>query len=232
MNQLVYIENNRPVTDSLTVAKVFGKRHDHVIRDIESQIEKLIEAGEEKFSLPNFGETHYVHPQNKQLYKKYLLTEDAFTLIAMSYTTVEVMKMKVKFIEEFKLMKDELQNNIPNLTKVEAEALALHRTADMIVKIPKLEQKIESVEQKVDKQITITQGEQRGLQKKISSRVYMFSQDKEERRYLFAEIYRDIKDRWGVPSYRDVLRQDRKDVVKYVNAWVPKKKDEEKGEIA
>lgn len=35
MNQLVFIENGKSVTDSLTVAEVFGKDHKNVIRDIE-----------------------------------------------------------------------------------------------------------------------------------------------------------------------------------------------------
>jgi anti-repressor protein len=43
--QLVFIDNNRVVTDSLTVAECFGKRHDLVLRDIENQISKLKEAG-------------------------------------------------------------------------------------------------------------------------------------------------------------------------------------------
>ncbi|WP_297987973.1 Rha family transcriptional regulator, partial [uncultured Anoxybacillus sp.] len=109
MNQLVFIDNGRAVTDSLTVAEVFGKEHKHVIRDIEVQIEKLIEAGEREWGVSNFGQTQYQHPQNKQWYKKYLLTEEAFTLVAMSYTTPEAMKMKVRFIEEFKRMRAELE---------------------------------------------------------------------------------------------------------------------------
>ncbi|MDT2173152.1 phage antirepressor protein, partial [Paenibacillus larvae] len=32
MNQLVFIENGKTVTDSLTVAEVFGKRHADVLR--------------------------------------------------------------------------------------------------------------------------------------------------------------------------------------------------------
>lgn len=46
MNQLVFIENNRVVTDSLTVAECFNKNHNHVLRDIEIQIRKLFEADE------------------------------------------------------------------------------------------------------------------------------------------------------------------------------------------
>ena len=119
-NQLVFIENNRAVTDSLTVAEVFGKNHNHVLRDIEQQIEKLNEAGEGEWGVSNFGQTHYQHQQNKQRYPKYNLTEEAFTIVDMSYTTPEAMKMKVKFIQEFKRMRIQLQNQQqPTLVPVE-----------------------------------------------------------------------------------------------------------------
>ena len=108
MKQLVFIENGRPVTDSLTVAEVFNKRHADVLRDIEVQLEKLHEAGEGEWGLSNFAQTQYQHPQNKQWYPKYNLTEDAFTIVAMSYVTPEAMKMKVKFIKEFKRMREQL----------------------------------------------------------------------------------------------------------------------------
>ncbi|MCL9971622.1 phage antirepressor KilAC domain-containing protein [Anoxybacillus kestanbolensis] len=108
MNQLVFIENNRVVTDSLTVAEVFGKEHKHVVRDIEVQISKLHEAKEHEFVKSNFGLEIFKAKNNKEA-KKYLLTEEAFTLVAMSYTTPEAMKMKVRFIEEFKRMRAELE---------------------------------------------------------------------------------------------------------------------------
>lgn len=66
MNNLVFIENDRVVTDSLTVAEVFGKDHDKVMRDIRNQLEKLNEAGEHEWGIANFGETQYQNPQNKQ----------------------------------------------------------------------------------------------------------------------------------------------------------------------
>lgn len=108
MNQLVFIENNRVVTDSLTVAEVFEKEHKHVVRDIEVQISKLHEAKEHEFVKSNFGLEIFKAKNNKEA-KKYLLTEEAFTLVAMSYTTPEAMKMKVRFIEEFKRMRAELE---------------------------------------------------------------------------------------------------------------------------
>lgn len=162
--QLVFIDNGRAVTDSLTVAEVFGKDHDKVMRDIRNQLEKLNEAGEHEWGIANFGETHYQHPQNKQWYKKYLLTEEAFTLVAMSYTTPEAMKMKVRFIEEFKRMKEELQKRQqPLQPKTQAEMLLLYaqQMVEQERKIKALEEdnarqnsRIEQLENKIEKRLT------------------------------------------------------------------------------
>jgi Rha family phage regulatory protein len=107
MNELVFIENGKAVTDSLTVAEVFGKEHKNVVRDIDNQIEKLKVADESEFIKLNFEPETFKGANNKEG-KKYHLTEDAFTLIAMAYITPEAMKFKVKFIQEFKRMRETL----------------------------------------------------------------------------------------------------------------------------
>lgn len=109
MTQLVFIINGRVVTDSLTVAEVFEKEHKHVMRDINVQLAKLQEAGEGDWGRSNFGQAPYVHQQNGQTYFKYEMTEDGFAIIAMSYVTPAAMKMKVRFLEEFKRMREQLQ---------------------------------------------------------------------------------------------------------------------------
>lgn len=106
--KLVFTDNEgKLVTDSLMLAQEFGKEHRNVVRDIEIQIEKLIEAGEEEFSTLNFGGSDYISDRGRR-YTKINMTEDGFVLIAMSYTTVESMKAKIKFINEFKRMREEI----------------------------------------------------------------------------------------------------------------------------
>lgn len=148
--KLVYIENNRPVTDSLIVAETFGKRHADVMRDIEVQINKLNEAEMSEWGLRNFAHTQYQHHQNKQWYPKYNLTEDAFAIVAMSYVTPEAMKMKVKFLDEFRRMKEHLSKPQYELPQTYAEALRL--AADLSeenekIKAEKERLAIESAEQ-------------------------------------------------------------------------------------
>jgi Rha family phage regulatory protein len=148
--QLVFIDNNRVVTDSLTVAECFGKEHKHVLRDIEVQLEKLKEAGEEKWGVTNFGQTQYQHPQNKQWYKKYLLTEEAFTLVAFAYTTPEAMKMKVRFIEEFKRMKEALQKRLQPKTQAEMLLLYAQQIVEQERRMKQIEEQVTVVQHRLD----------------------------------------------------------------------------------
>ncbi|WDL97840.1 Rha family transcriptional regulator [Alicyclobacillus sp. ALC3] len=106
MNELVFIQNDRPVTDSLTVATVFGKRHDNVVRDIAGILAEV----DGEWGVLNFEETHYTNPQNGQEYRKYVLTEDGFTILAMGYTGHEAMQFKVRYIQEFRRMESELKS--------------------------------------------------------------------------------------------------------------------------
>ncbi|MFJ7558345.1 Rha family transcriptional regulator [Bacillus thuringiensis] len=102
---LVFENKGKVVTDSLMIAEMFEKTHDNVLKDIRKQIEY---AGPE-FSLVNFHESNYENERGRK-YLKYNLTEEAFTLVAMSYNTKEAVQMKIKFIEEFKRMKQHIQN--------------------------------------------------------------------------------------------------------------------------
>lgn len=108
MNQLVFSGKGRIFTDSLTVAEKFGKEHKNVIRDIEVQIEKLGEAGESEFSRLNFEQSTYTN-ERKRKYPKIDMTEEGFAIVAMAYVTPEAMKMKVRFLSEFKRMHEQLR---------------------------------------------------------------------------------------------------------------------------
>lgn len=50
VSEFVFMEGNQVVTDSLTMAQMFGKEHKNVIRDVEVQLEKLAEANEMKWN--------------------------------------------------------------------------------------------------------------------------------------------------------------------------------------
>lgn len=75
------IGNLKGTMSSLEIAKLTGKRHDHVMRDIDEMLKSMESKG-----VPKGGDTHlseYTHEQNGQKYKQWLLAkEDSLTLAA------------------------------------------------------------------------------------------------------------------------------------------------------
>ncbi len=97
-------QNGEPVASSRDVAKRFGKRHDHVIRDIEELIKGFPKNGD----TPMFFKTEYTHPQNHQKYPMYLMNRDGFSMLAMGFTGKEAVQWKLKYIEAFNQMEKQL----------------------------------------------------------------------------------------------------------------------------
>lgn len=104
---LVTLNGTKPVTTSLRIAEVFGKKHCDVLRAIES-----LEIPED-FRKRNFASSGY-QAQNglgKTVnYKMYLITRDGFTLLAMGFTGKRAMQFKLAYINAFNEMERRLQN--------------------------------------------------------------------------------------------------------------------------
>lgn len=215
MNQLVFIANNKAITDSLTVAEVFDKEHARVMRDIR-------ELGcSEEFRVGNFAESTYVN-QQKRTMPMYQMSKKGFTLLVMGYTGPKAMEFKEKYIEEFERIESKLK--APRVLSDKEQLLASMKiTIETSEKVDQIENKIVSLEQRIDEQITLDHGEQRRVQKGVARRVYEFTQDKQEAARLFREVYREIKDRFGVASYKDVLRKDLQSALRYIENWIPRK---------
>ncbi len=95
MEQLVYSnEGGREVTTSLIVARIFGKEHFHVLRDIDEL--NISQA----FRTSNFGLSSYQSEQNKTM-PMYEMTKDGSMLLAMKYEGDKAPAIKEKFIAEF-----------------------------------------------------------------------------------------------------------------------------------
>lgn len=97
------------------------------------------------------------------------------------------------------------------------------RQDEMQKALSKHENKLLELSEKVDEQITLDHGEQHRLQKGVARRVYQFTDDKKEAARLFKELYREIKDRFGVTSYKDVKRKELLTAINYIENWVPRK---------
>lgn len=108
--ELVIMKDKQAVTTSLQVAKVFDKRHDRVIRAIET-----------KMTNPNFGESGmfskgtYTDASGKAN-KMYYMNRDGFTFIAFGFTGAKADQFKLKYINAFNQMEDYIKNeNSPKI---------------------------------------------------------------------------------------------------------------------
>jgi Rha family phage regulatory protein len=222
LNQLVFVEKNQAVTDSLTVAEVFSKEHARVMRDIR-------ELGcSEEFRVGNFAESTYLNSQNKEM-PMYYMNQKGFTLLAMGYTGKEAMKFKEAYINEFERMETELKK--PRVLSereqlVAAMKLSIESAEEIAVmkeEVVEVKSEMKEVRGLVENQITLDHGEQRRVQIGIASRIYELESDKSLRSPLFAELYREIRNRFGVTSYKDIKRKDMMSALNYIEAWVPRR---------
>ena len=217
MNQLVTLQNHQAVTTSLNVAEVFSKNH----RDVLKAIDEIKEGVAQNFA-DLFSEDSYEHPQNKQRYRMYLMNRDGFTLLAMGFNGKEALQFKLKYIEAFNNMEQTVRQ--PKiLSEKEQLRASMKLSLETSEEVEVLKVEVNDLKEKVENQITIDHGEQRRLQKAIGSRVYELESVAELRPKLFREIYREIKDRFGVASYKDVKRKDLQLAIRYVEAWIPKR---------
>ncbi|HHO0758296.1 TPA: Rha family transcriptional regulator [Aeromonas hydrophila] len=104
-NLVAVVENGALMTSSLKVAEAFGKRHDNVLRKLES-----LECSSD-FRLLNFEETSQDVDMPNGATKKtpvWLMTKDGFIFLVMGFTGAKAATIKEAYIAEFNRMAAEL----------------------------------------------------------------------------------------------------------------------------
>ena len=199
MNNLMNIENKNTLT-SLDVSEITGKRHDNILADIRDEISKL---GTERAALI-FQEGYYKDANNQSR-----------PMVVLNYKGVLQLGARYNAETRFKLIEkiEQLQKTMT------VEDMIIMQANEM----KNVKHRIDIVENKVDNEIRIDHAEQRKLQKAVSIRVFQrLDVVNAERKLMFSAIYRDLKDRFGVASYRDVKRKDLKSALLYVQNWIEK----------
>lgn len=101
--EVVYkTDRGTPVTDSLKVAEVFGKRHDNVLKSIRN-ICRPQNVGEQTEQSKWFYESSYIDANGAKR-PMFVMNRDGFSLLAMGLTGAKAMQFKVGFIEQFNAM--------------------------------------------------------------------------------------------------------------------------------
>lgn len=221
VSEFVFTERNQVVTDSLTMAQMFGKEHKNVMRDIEVQLEKLFEANEAEWGQLNFEHTQYQHYQNKQWYPKFNLTEDAFSIVAMSYITPEAMKMKIKFLQEFKRMKEHIQKSQQQPESIE-DAIIYSMTELKQIKSRQdhTEEEMNKMKLLVDNELWLTEQNKEAVQRKVKQRVFELKKEGYDNA-SYQGIYGALKRHFGVAKYDKIPRKYYQNAMRFIAGWYP-----------
>lgn len=134
------------VVSSRIVAEKLGKRHDHIIRDLENILQNSKNPNVGSLIISSF---YKVKGQNRE-YKEYLLTKDGFTLYMFNIQGFN--EFKLDYINKFNLMEQTIKENISleqqliikiaTSDTAEKRAFALSEYNEKIVKPLQLENQI------------------------------------------------------------------------------------------
>ena len=125
MNDLVSIKNDEAVCTSLQIAEKFGKRHDHVVRDIENLLEGIPKSGE-----TYFRKSSYTNEQNGQEYPMYYMNRDGFSLLVMGFKGKKALEWKLQYIKAFNQMESMLKERNTQLWSEQRKQGKLTRQAE------------------------------------------------------------------------------------------------------
>ena len=180
ISDFVQIKDEQVYTTSRIVAEKFGKRHAHIIRDIEATVSTINEAQViENKAQPNFGlsekiaqlknqpvkndyfvESSYIDSTGRTL-KEYLITEDGLALLVMGFTGVDAMRVKLKFVSEFNRMKNIINNpaqviaETGSLDALVAFGVTNQRFTNALVKAKQEQQLLEQQKREAENELVV-----------------------------------------------------------------------------
>ena len=202
MGELVFIQDKKVVTDSLTVSETFTKRHDRVLQDVREM------NCSEEFSLHHFVESTYTNDRGRE-FPKILMDEQGFTLLAMGYTGNEAMNFKEQYINEFHKMREHLNKpmSIEDMIITQAKS------------VKELKDDVKQLKSVVDNEVWLTERQKKDVQDSVSRRVFELRRKGHDAH--FQTLYSSLKRFFGVSKYDKIPRKDHLEAINYINGWYP-----------
>lgn len=203
MERLVVMKDRQAVTSSLQVAETFEKQHKHVLEAIDDLV------GVVENSADLFYEDVYIHPQNKQKYRQIIMNRDGWTLLAMGFTGKKAIQFKLKYIEAFNEMENQIKRELdtselsPELQMFNGLFKAI---ANQEIATKKLESKVDGISEIVALNTTDWRKDSRHLVNKMAQSQGGFGAYSE----IQANIYKEVERRAGCNLKQRVVNKRRR----------------------
>ncbi|MGI2329696.1 ORF6N domain-containing protein [Planococcus sp. YIM B11945] len=223
MNLSVIEKSGQRVLTTMQLAESFGTDSKTINRNFQRNSERFIES-KHYFALTGndlreFKGSRQIDPTLKYASVLYLWTEKGAWLLAKSINSDQAWDAYEMLVDEYYRM----QSQLKPLSEKEQLLASMRLTIEMANEVEDVKKEVTEIRSMVENQITLDHGEQRRLQIAVSTKVYELESNPRLRPKLFQELYREIKNRFGVASYKDVKRQELQTAIKYVDAWLPRK---------
>lgn len=191
MNDLVIMHDRQAVTTSLILAEAFNKQHKNVIQAIEAKIN----TAENSALLKNmFVEDSYIASNGKQN-KMYYLNRDGFTFIAMGFTGRKADEFKLKYIDAFNKMEEQIRNQSLQVQNQSTDDL---KRANLLYKIANLTSDEELKEQSLKSSYELVTGKSIQKPKKTD----------------YQKLYEAVTERYG-----DSVEDNLKGAIRFIRVW-------------
>lgn len=219
MQNLVIMKDRQAVTSSLQVAEGFEKRHSHVIEAIENKIS----SAENSAQYENmFSEGIYQDSSGKNN-KMYYMNRDGFAFIAFGFTGRKADEFKLKYINAFNQMENEIKSSKLPTNPMEVLELTFAAQKQANEKLDKVDNRVTNLEENVN----IDQGDYSYLTRRINKAVFQeleikrFSKHKKQVDLFYKDINKGIHEITGVKT-RSKLKQKQFDAVdSFITNWKP-----------
>ena len=190
MNELVIMHDKQAVTTSLVLAEAFGKQHKNVIQAIEAKIEPAENQARYKRM---FYEGIYTDKKGEQR-KMYYLNRDEFTFIAMGFTGRKADEFKLKYIDAFNKMEEQIRNQSLQVLNQSTDDL---KRANLLYKIANLTSDEELKEQSLKSSYELVTG--KSIHQKKTD---------------YQKLYEAVTERYG-----DSVEDNLKGAIRFIRVW-------------
>lgn len=216
MTDLVIMKDRQAVTSSLNVAENFEKRHDNTLRDID-QLKKDVLNFEEMFFEANEPDSY--GRDRRVVY----MNRDGFTILAMGFTGKKALQFKLKYIEAFNQMEDQIkqQVKIPT-TPRDLALLALSAGEETNQRVDELDTRVADLEENT----VLSAGDYGYISRRINQRVSEVARGfgkltQEQRGKLHKDINSGVKAVTGVSTRTQLRTRHYETVLDFINDWEP-----------
>lgn len=200
------------VVDSREVAEMIGKKHSHLMRDIQSY-EKVISENPKLDSQNFFIRDNYKVEGNNKTYDCYLLTKQGCEMVANKMTGEKGIIFTAEYVQAF----NKMEQSAPQLSK-ELQAIFVldNRTVEIEKRIDNIENNLPLLGVDCDEVTKTVHGVGVRLLGSKNSNAY---KDKSLRRRVYTDIYGELKRQFQVRSYKAIKRCELSKAIDVINNY-------------